>query len=64
MGVNEFEIRATFEPVIPVNVPKAVVVAGKPVMGSGVPVGFAATTTSFVVINVSSGASGVIERTL
>src|SRR5437764_13589812 len=64
IGVNEFDIWATFVPVTPVKTPTFPAAVGTPAMTSGVPDAFAATSTFFEVINVSIGASGLIERTL
>src|ERR1043165_7375064 len=62
--VNDRGKRATLLPEVPVNVPSAAAVAGKPAIGTGVWSGFSATTTFREVMNESTGAIGLIERTL
>jgi hypothetical protein len=53
-----------FEPEIPVKVPILAIDAGSPGTGTGSSTGFDATTTFLEVINVSSGAIGLMWRTL
>src|SRR5882724_733160 len=64
IGVKELDTLATFAPVRPVKTPTLAADADTPWTCTGVPEAFSATTTLFEVIKVSSGASGVMERTL
>ena len=62
--VNERGKRATLLPEDPVKTPRLAAPAGRPGIGVAVPVGLEAITTFREVINVSTGAIGLIERTL
>ncbi len=62
--VNDLGNCATLLPDDPVNTPSESAVAGKPGIGVGVEVGFDANTTLREVMKVSTGATGLIERTL
>src|SRR5215213_5187712 len=62
--VNDRGSAATLLPEGPVNTPSAAALCGKFGTGVGVSVGFEATTTFREVMNVSTGAIGLIERTL
>src|SRR5690242_4772808 len=62
--VNERGRSATLAPLVPVNKPRFTAPADKPGTGTGVCVGFSASTTLRDVMKVSTGAIGLIERTL
>src|SRR6185369_2965904 len=59
--VNDRGSDTTLLPEIPVNVPRLAALCGKPGTGLGVWVGFEAMTTFREVMNVSTGAIGLIE---